>query len=106
MFFLAGGVLCKRQCSYDPGDVEIRRSVELHSDKVSSFLKGLENISFWELPGPDPKMGGFDGAQWVLEGLRDGSYHVVDRWTPRGEPYRNLCLMLLRYSELKVDPIY
>ena len=92
---------------YKPGKVMIRRTVELDPNKVSSILEGLERIGFWELPGRDTtSASGRDGAQWVLEGVRDGRYHVVDRWTPKGGPYRDLCLMLLRFSGLEVDKIY
>ncbi len=47
-----------------------------------------------------------DGSQWVLEGVRDGRYHVVDRWSPESGLYRETCLILLRFSEIGVDNIY
>ena len=27
-------------------------------------------------------MVGVDGAQWIFEGVKDSTYHVVDRWSP------------------------
>ena len=83
---------------YEPGEVTIRRTIELDSDKVSSFQEGIERARFWELPGPDTNLG-LDGAQWVLEGVREGRYHVMDRWSPESGSYRDLCLLLLRFSE-------
>ena len=37
---------------------------------------------------------GTDGSQWVIEGVRAGRYHVVDRWTPSKGVVRELGLML------------
>jgi len=91
---------------YKPGKLITRRTIELPPTNVAPFLELLDEIGFWELPGPDPNSGGVDGAQWVLEGVRDGRYHVVDRWTPKGGCYRDTCLMLLQFSELEVDEVY
>jgi hypothetical protein len=90
---------------YEPETLSIERTLELDSDKVSFFLEGLEELHFWELPGPNTSLG-LDGAQWVLEGAHEGRYHVVDRWSPEGGPYRDLCLMLLQFSALEVDEVY
>lgn len=31
-----------------------------------------------------------DGAEWSIEGVKDGTYHVVTRWTPRQGPIYTL----------------
>ncbi len=51
-------------------------------------------------------IGGTDGAQWILEVLIDGNYHVVDRWS--GGVIEPFCLELLDLTTLKVkqDDIY
>ncbi len=39
---------------------------------------------------------GFDGADWVLEGLRDERCHVVKRWSPdSNDPFRAIAWRLL-----------
>jgi hypothetical protein len=43
---------------------------------------------------------GLDGAQWVIEGRRVDAYHVVDRWSPRGGPYRDAGLAFLQLAGL------
>ena len=45
----------------------------------------------------------WDGAQWVLEGTRNGRYHVVDRWSPTGTEYEQLCKFLMELSPVKLD---
>jgi hypothetical protein len=47
-----------------------------------------------------------DGAQWVLEGVRLGTYHVVDRWSSRGIPYRGAVLRLLELAEIEIRSVY
>ena len=39
---------------YGPGRVRIKRTVDVNSDRVSSFLESLEKIGFWRLTGSDP----------------------------------------------------
>jgi hypothetical protein len=48
---------------------------------VSHFLQDLGRAQFWEMPAESPQRG-FDGAEWILEAVRDGKYHVVVRWCP------------------------
>ena len=55
------------------------------------------------MPTEDSRLGN-DGAQWILEGMKDGRYHVVDRWSPDGGDYRAACLHLLKLSGLGVNP--
>jgi hypothetical protein len=36
-----------------------------------------------------------DGAQWIIEGVRNGSYHIVDRWSPTNGEIRALGLFMV-----------
>ena len=51
---------------------------EIHLQNLKSFLNGAQ---FWTLPSEDKKAG-FDGATWILEGIKDGQYHYTERWSP------------------------
>ena len=92
---------------YETGRMVINRIKSLSNDEWEQLKKLLSEISFWDLPTEDPVRGGRDGAQWILEGLRDGKYHITDRWSAE-EKYREVCLYLLKLSELRVreDDIY
>jgi len=35
-----------------------------------------------------------DGAQWIVEAIKDGSYKIVDRWSPADGPIRRIGLMM------------
>ena len=50
-------------------------------DRVSDFLKHLNRAHFWEMP-TESKHRGFDGAEWIMEGVQDGRYHIAVRWCP------------------------
>jgi hypothetical protein len=59
-------------------------TAKLTKDQTEWFLDAVDNFGFWKLPARrDPKDEiGVDGARWIMEGSKDGRYHVVDRWSP------------------------
>jgi hypothetical protein len=74
------------------------------SKQVPMFLDAIQELKFWDLPsrapqviGPDGSIKiGVDGAQWIIEGVKQGRYHVVDRWSPdRPDPVHVLGVELL-----------
>jgi hypothetical protein len=89
---------------YQPGKVLMTQIVELSKEQVSQFEALIRSSNFWELPTHNAEKGGSDGSQWILEGVKNQKYHVVDRWTPTDGKYREACLYLLNLSRLKVDP--
>lgn len=67
----------------------------LSVDEVNHWLSLLEAVDFWKMSTFDEEMG-VDGATWLLEGVRDGKHHVVERWSPRRrDAYRRACMYLL-----------
>lgn len=42
----------------------------------------------------------FDGAQWVMEGWKEGKYRLVRRCSPREGSFRELCVIFLLLSHL------
>lgn len=66
-----------------------------------SFLNLLEKSKYWEIPA-DYTMGR-DGSHWILEGFKDNRYHVVNRWSPKNNEYREACIYLLKLSGVDTD---
>lgn len=62
----------------------------------------LDQSCYWQLR-PEIDDSGLDGAQWILEGVKEGRYHVVDRWTPQIGDFREACLYLLKLSNPSID---
>jgi hypothetical protein len=87
---------------YEPGNLKLDRKRELTLDEWHEFRRHLDDSCYWHLPTRDDSSG-FDGAQWIFEGVKGGRYHVVDRWTPQNGSYRELCLYALKLSGLKLD---
>ena len=91
---------------YDPGRLVLNKTLALDAKQVRQFTAALGKLGFWNHPTQDPGPPGFDGARWVLEGVKGGRYHVVDRWSPDDGPFRKLMLDLVALAGVSVDPIY
>lgn len=89
---------------FHPGHPIEDKTTGLSAAQVRAFLVRLKTANYWALAAEDsaaPR--GCDGAEWILEGARNGKYHVVDRWSPDKGSYRSLCLYVLRkLSSLRV----
>jgi hypothetical protein len=56
-------------------------SVAVSQEQVSQFMARLQQANFWGIPAEVPS-GGTDGAEWILEGVQGGAYHLAVRWCP------------------------
>jgi hypothetical protein len=89
---------------YAPGKLVENHTVTISKDRTNLFLGKIEDRKFWKLPSVEGT-GGNDGAQWIIEGIKDGSYKIVDQWTPRDGDIRAIGLMMLNdLAKLKLDP--
>lgn len=79
---------------YRPGTLTTNTSRQLTSQEVQSFRSKVENDGFWDAPNPVNDQAGTDGSQWIIEGVKAGRYHVIDRWMPKTGPARNLGQLL------------
>ena len=99
-----------------PGNLVTNKIRALTKEQTTWFLDRIEEQGFWALPvyekfrkgiGPngEPTVEiGLDGAQWILEGIKDGQYHVADRWSPKNGPVRTLgMIMLIDLAKLKIS---
>jgi hypothetical protein len=97
----------------EPRKLIVNKSHSLTKEQTASFLDLINEAGFWDLAtyeeevvGPDGKKiveVHVDGAEWILEGAKDGKYKVVDRWSPEKGPVRALGLtMLIDLAKLKL----
>lgn len=73
------------------------KSQSLTKEQVERVLALINGTSFWKMTtkgGPQ----GNDGAEWVLEGIQGGRYHVVTRWNASGTVFGKALLEFLRLS--------
>ncbi|HKG59026.1 MAG TPA: hypothetical protein VKB05_04540 [Pyrinomonadaceae bacterium] len=87
---------------YDPGRFDLYWSHSLSENEWDSFMLHLEHSQYWLMPTEDDRIM-FDGAQWILEGYREGRYHIVDRQSPDTGAYHDACMYLLRQSGLLAE---
>jgi hypothetical protein len=86
----------------DPGGFDLYWAHSLSADEWNAFMLHLEHAEYWLMPTEEERML-FDGAQWIMEGYREGRYHVVDRKTPDPGAYQDACMYLLRHSGLLAE---
>jgi hypothetical protein len=76
-----------------PGSLIQNRTLIVNREQTTRFLEQVERNNFWKLP-PVLEDRGVDGAQWIVEGVRDGGYHIVDRWSPKDDEIHALGLYM------------
>jgi hypothetical protein len=100
------GVEMTGKSGYDPGVVATTEIVEISHDQIHQFQDLLQTTEYWSMPTVDIRLHEErirDGAEWILEGERDGRYHVVARTSPTNGTYRDACLYLLKLSKIEVE---
>jgi len=99
------------QAGYDPGKLAESKDIELDANDSKTLEVLIQNLNFFRLPTDDGVMG-FDGDEWIMEGVSHGNYHVVERWcagdyNPRKrglKPFLALCKFLIDRSTLSERP--
>ena len=70
----------------EPGRLIRNREDRLSKLRTEAFLLASDDLSFWTLPTlieqEDKNVVHLDGSQWIFEGVKEGRYHIVDRWSP------------------------
>lgn len=79
---------------YRPGVLSEETHHVLSKEQTQSFITRLNKLDFWHTANPVNDQAGTDGSQWIIEGVREGQYHVVDRWSPAKGIARELGMIL------------
>jgi hypothetical protein len=95
---------------YDPGHLVENKARPVTREATERFLTKVKQEQFWKLPSYEtPATVGCDGSQWIIEGFKDGKYHVIDRWTPSKGPVHALGLtFVVELAGMKIprDELY
>jgi hypothetical protein len=89
---------------YEPGKSLRTGNYNLTKEEWNKFTTLLESANYWNMPNENEDLG-HDGAEWILEGVKENRYHIVDRWSPREGNYREACIYLLKLSGVDVDKL-
>ena len=99
------------QGGYDAGTLQSEKRRKLRQHEWNRLLDLLKEAGFWELPyvekesGPNAKGEEticLDGSEWVIEGVRNGQYHAVNRYCPEVKSFEAIGLYLVKLSGLRV----
>jgi hypothetical protein len=74
-------VLTNGSGGYHPGVIVARGEAAVPQHLAAEFRKLFDEADLWQERTEDLNLGR-DGTTWVIESVRDGRYHVVERWTP------------------------
>ena len=100
----------------DTGKLVLDITSEVDRAQVQDVLEQLQRLAFWTMPTEEAQAASqtsgttshgphiaieVDGSQWILEGFRDGKYHVVDRWSPKENSYSQFCKHLLHLGKVE-----
>jgi len=87
-----------------PGRLIRNERHDLPAAIIADLAARIQGTNFWNVPTVESMNGvGLDGAEWVLEGVSEGNYHVVVRWSPEKGSYRKLCLFFIHdLAQLKI----
>jgi hypothetical protein len=93
---------------FAPGGIRRYSHSWLRKSQTQALIAAFESAGFWNLPtleGSDNGVAGVDGARWIMEGVRNGQYHVVDRWSPGvQDPLRSIGVLALKLARFRIRP--
>ena len=69
----------------------------LTAEQMYGLLAMADQVGFWQMPVESDRRG-FDGAEWIIEGVHDGQYHLVTRWSPEKSAYHVLGAAFMKLS--------
>jgi hypothetical protein len=78
----------------------ISKESTVNPERITEFTSKLDHLQFWQLPAEVPQRG-YDGAEWILEVVQDGKYHVVLRWCPGKTPFGEVARDLFKLAGQK-----
>lgn len=88
----------------EPTKLVKNKVLRLSENQTQLFLDRISDWGFWTQPTIEKTdLIGVDGAQWIVEGAKDGKYLLLDRWSPKAGPVRDLgTYMLFVIADLKL----
>ncbi len=89
---------------YEAGQIKRDTTFKVSLKQWKELKELVDRAGFWNLPSRVDDHGK-DGAEWILEGVRNKQYHWVERWSPTAErhtEFREVCEYLLNLSSVTI----
>lgn len=87
------------QGGYGVGKMGLNVSKRLELSDWETTMSKINKLGFWTMPTHGGAHGN-DGSRWILEGYRNGNYHVVTRWTPDHYGPKNFAKVCMYFDKL------
>jgi len=89
-------------------EIVIDSHLKLIPANINNLFNVIEKYDFWNTPTQNPYFKGLDGSTWIIEGLKEGKYHYIERWCPlqHENVASGIGLKMLGLSRVKIDMIY
>jgi len=88
---------------YESGKITWDTTFTISKNQWNDFIALADKARFWQMP-IDAYRNGKDGAEWIMEGVRDKQYHWVNRWSPADtDNFKSTCEYLLKLSKVRLN---
>ena len=90
-----------------PESVLLKDRVPVSAERVDEFLTLLQKADFWNLATEEKrdKSPPLDGIHWILEGVRNREYQVVDRFAPKRTDFFRSCIFLMAMTPMNLGEL-
>jgi hypothetical protein len=91
------------QAGYETGSLVESKDVALSAEDSKALADLIQHLGFFQMSTGDG-VHGFDGEEWILEGVSQGKYHPILRWSPAFEnPKKRGLVAFLAVCKFLVD---
>ena len=87
------------------GELIKSATLDLSKEQVNKLIESVDKNRFWDLPTNINKLEP-DGSMWIVEGVNDGNYHMVERWSPSDGEIYELGNLFIELSGEEVGGLY
>jgi hypothetical protein len=92
---------------FKPGKLIESKMRKLKEEEWNKFNTLLNKLEFWQMESIDQSDRFPDGSSWVLEGLKNTKYHIVERQNGgEYDYYKNCCKYLIELTDFEIEKIY
>lgn len=101
------------QGGFEAGTLKDEKRRRLNSAEWNRLVSLINKAAFWDMPyaekEPEPNEKGelsvcLDGSEWVLEGVKNGKFHAVNRYCPDEKSFQEIGQYLAKLSGLRIKP--
>ena len=99
------------QGGFEVGNLKDEKKRRLKPEEWNHLLALIDKAGFWNMPyvekASEPNEKGevtlcLDGSEWVLEGVKNGKFHAVNRYCPNEKTFEEIGLYPAKLSGLKI----